>query len=125
MGSTSRCIVTISLSVWLCTASMPPAQATDTGPPEITGLDNIGVSYAAEKNLPNLSDAFIDTKPSSRQDEIAVGELGRDGGERTPIVSFAQEIADGQHGEIDSLLLWANGRLLFESYFRRGRINYP
>ncbi|MEI6424132.1 MAG: hypothetical protein WCP55_18090, partial [Lentisphaerota bacterium] len=35
------------------------------------------------------------------------------------------EIADGKHGEIDSLLISRQCRLLFESYYRRGRINYP
>ena len=40
-------------------------------------------------------------------------------------MKFAQEIADGKLGEIDSLLVAHHGQLLFESYFRRGRQNYP
>ena len=40
-------------------------------------------------------------------------------------MEFAGEIAAGEHGETDSLLLCLNGKLLFESYYRRGRINYP
>ena len=47
---------------------------------------------------------------------------GQDGKRRH---QFADEIAAGDHGEIDSLLLLQNGKLLFESYYRRGRINYP
>ncbi|MEL6184866.1 MAG: serine hydrolase [Myxococcota bacterium] len=36
---------------------------------------------------------------------------------------MAREIADGQHGAYDSLLIAQGGKLLFESYFRRGRVN--
>ena len=28
-------------------------------------------------------------------------------------------------GTIDSLLIWSRGKLLFESYYRRSRANYP
>jgi CubicO group peptidase (beta-lactamase class C family) len=41
------------------------------------------------------------------------------------ILRFAREIADGEHGNVDSMLLFFRGKLLFESYYRRGRINYP
>ena len=77
------------------------------------------------RDLPLLDKAFIDTAPAPApaQGAIAVGELGRDGGEKDGIVKLAQEIADGEHGNYDSLLITHKGKLLFESYFRRGRIN--
>jgi len=37
-------------------------------------------------------------------------------------LSFAEEVTAGKHGEIDSLLLYQNGKLLFASYYRRGRL---
>jgi CubicO group peptidase (beta-lactamase class C family) len=123
--SSRRRSIVITSCAWLCAIYASPAQATDTAPPEAIDLNSIGVSYAAEQKLPSLKTAFIDINPISKNDGISVGELGVDGGRRSPIVSFAQEIDRGDHGEIDSLLLWANGKLLFESYFRRGRINYP
>ncbi len=75
--------------------------------------------------MPDLDEPFIDTSPSDRHDGIVVGKLGIDGGNKDAIVEFAKEIAAGKHGEIDSLLLHYRGKLLFESYYRRGRVNYP
>lgn len=93
-------------------------------PPE-ADLSTYEISYAAEQNLPDLKTAFIDPAPQARDDGLIVGELGKDGGDKEAVLRFAEEIKAGDHGAIDSLLLWANGKLLFESYYRRGRINYP
>lgn len=101
------------------------AQESNGLAPEITDLNAEDVSYALEAKLPDLKAAFLDTTPTNRRDGIAVGQLGVDGGDRDAILKFAEEIAAGKHGEIDSLLLYQNGKLLFESYYRRGRINYP
>lgn len=73
--------------------------------------------------IPNLEKAVIDTAPADRQDGIVVGELGVDSGDTDMIVMLAQEIADGQHGDYDSLLIAHEGKLVFESYYLGGRIN--
>ncbi len=91
--------------------------------PEITDLNAADVSYAKEKSIPDLAEPFIDASPRELGDGIAVGELNNDA--RKIILVFAREIADGQHGEVDSLLISHRGKLLFESYYRRGRANYP
>jgi len=70
-----------------------------------------------------LEKAFIDTAPADRNGAIPVGELGVDAGEKDNIVKLAKEIADGKHGRYDSLLIAHKDKLLFESYYRRGRIN--
>ena len=93
--------------------------------PEIADLNAKDVSYALEAKLPDLKTPFIDATPSQRNDGVSVGRLGIDGGNKTEILRFAAEIDAGKHGNIDSLLLYHDGRLLFESYYRRGRINYP
>ena len=93
--------------------------------PEVTDLNASDVSYAREKNIPDLEQAFLTRTPEDRKDGIPVGELGKQGGDEAAILAFAAEIAAGGHGEIDSLLLFHKGKLLFESYYRRGRINYP
>ena len=41
------------------------------------------------------------------------------------ILKLAQEIADNKHGNFDSFLIIHKGKLLFESYYLRGRINLP
>ena len=93
--------------------------------PEITDLNAEDVSYALEKNIPDLETPYVSTSPQDQMDGIAVGNLGTDNELAKCILAFANEIDAGDHGEIDSLLLYQHGKLLFESYYRRGRINYP
>lgn len=77
------------------------------------------------RDIPDLEKAFVDTAPADRKDGIPVGELGIDGGNKDMIVKLAQEIADKKHGEYDSLLIAYKDKLIFESYYSRGRVNLP
>ncbi|SDJ71481.1 serine hydrolase domain-containing protein [Microbulbifer yueqingensis] len=86
---------------------------------------NAAEAVLSFRDIPYLEKAFIDTAPADRKDELAVGELGIDGGNKDMLVKLAQEIADGKHGNFDSLLIAHKGKLLFESYYLRGRINLP
>ncbi|MEC4088290.1 serine hydrolase domain-containing protein [Pseudoalteromonas rubra] len=70
-----------------------------------------------------LPQAFIDVKPAPRNDGLAVGELGIDGGKKATILALADELAKGQHGNFDSLLIHHKGKLVFESYYLRGRVD--
>ncbi len=105
-----------------------PAVAYDTGlAPEVTDLNAADVSYAKEKEIKYLQKPYISTTPADRGDGIPVGKLGVDGGSRELVLAFADELArykDDQH-LTDSLLISYKGKLLFESYYRRGRQNYP
>ena len=74
-------------------------------------------------DLALLENAYIDTAPAALEGAFPVGELGVDGGKKAAIVKLAQEIGDGKHGKYDSLLITHKGKLVFESYFQRGRIN--
>ena len=107
--------------LWLSSTLLLSAEID---PPKATVAELAKASYAEEKNLKDLPTAFIDTSPSA-EGGLAVGTLGIDGGEADPILNFANEIATGMHGEVDSLMIAYKGKLLFESYFRRGRVNYP
>ncbi len=73
--------------------------------------------------VPILEKAFVSAVPKDRKDGIMVGALGVDGGNKDMIVKLAQEMSDGLHGDFDSLLVAHKGKLLFESYYARGRIN--
>jgi len=102
--------------------------AVDTGlAPEVTDLNAADVSYAREKEIEYLENPYISTAPADLKDGIPVGKLGVDGGNRELVLAFANELArytDDQH-LTDSLLISHKGKLLFESYYRRGRQNYP
>ena len=112
------------LATALLWASSSFVLSAEIGPPKATDSELAKASYTEEKKLKDLPSAFIDTSPNA-EDGLAVGTLGIDGGESDAILQFANEIAAGAHGEVDSLLISHRGKLIFESYFRRGRVNYP
>ena len=76
-------------------------------------------------DVPILNKAFINTAPENREDGIVVGELGVDAGDKEKILALAKEIADHKHGRFDSFLIAHKDKLLFESYYARGRIDLP
>lgn len=76
-------------------------------------------------SIPELTTAFIDPSPNDLNDGIAVGKLGKIKGNADQIVQLAKEFAEGKHGKYDSLLIAHKDQLLFESYFRRGRVDLP
>ncbi|BDX08301.1 serine hydrolase domain-containing protein [Planctobacterium marinum] len=71
----------------------------------------------AELEKPYISFAPVDQKDSIR---VAKNTTKVD---KTALSELAGEIATGEHGKLDSLLISHRGRLLFESYYRRGRID--
>ncbi len=75
------------------------------------------------RDLTPLEKAFIDTAPPARADGLAVGELAVGADKKAAIIQLVKEIGAGQHGRYDSLLITRNDKLVFESYFKRGRIN--
>jgi CubicO group peptidase (beta-lactamase class C family) len=101
------------------------AQESNGLAPEVTDLNARDVSYGLEKKIPYLEKAHVSASPRAMDDGIPVGTLGADGGNKDLILEYAQEIADNKHGNVDSLLIAHRGKLLFESYYRRGRVNYP
>lgn len=76
-------------------------------------------------DIPELETAYMDASPLDRSDGIPIGKLGVDGGNEELIMKLAQEISDGKHGKFDSLLIAHKGKLLFESYYLRGRVDLP
>ena len=103
-------------------SSFAHGEESDGLAPEVTDLNAADISFALEKNLPYLKHPFINTAPRDRRDGIPVGKLGDN---KDEVLAFTQEIAAGGHGQVDSLLIAHQGKLLFESYYRRGRANYP
>lgn len=75
------------------------------------------------RDIPLLEKAFIDTAPAHRKGSIPVGELDVDAAKKAGIIKLAEEIGANEHGNYDSVLIAHKGKLLFESYYLRGRIN--
>ncbi|MCG7533374.1 serine hydrolase [Pseudoalteromonas sp. OOF1S-7] len=101
------------------------AEQSDKKAPVIEQFSAQDSSYALEKTIPDLKKAFINSTPENQKDGIPVGELGVDGGDRNLIFNLAQEIANNKHDLYDSLLIAHQGKLIFESYYSRGRIDLP
>ncbi|EZH75691.1 hypothetical protein ATO12_02560 [Aquimarina atlantica] len=97
------------------------AQQIDSQAPEATATE----AELSFRDIPYLEKAFIDVAPTDRKDGILVGKLGVDGGNKAMILALTQEIADNKYGNFDSFLIAHKGKLLFESYYRRGRIDLP
>lgn len=97
------------------------AQQSDSLAPEATAAEIKG-SFG---DVPILKEAFIDATPMDRNDGILVGKLGIDGGNKDLITKLARDISYNQYGIYDSFLIVHGDKLLFESYFTRGRINSP
>jgi hypothetical protein len=93
--------------------------------PKIQVFNAQDSSYYLEKTIPDLKKAFIDSSPAARKDGLRVGRLGIDGGNKSKVLKIAQEIADNKHDLYDSMLISYQGKLIFESYYSRGRIDLP
>ena len=75
------------------------------------------------RDIPKLKKAYIESAPENRKDDIQVGKLGVDGGDKEMILNLARRIAGNQYGIYDSFLIAHKDKLIFESYYTRGRIN--
>ena len=98
-------------------------EENDGTAPEVTDLNAKDVSFAKERNLPYLDQPYISTAPRNQKDGIAVAKP--DAATAKALRAFAKAIAEGEQDKIDSLLVAHNGKPQFESYYRRGRANYP
>lgn len=102
-----------------------------TGVGSITWLSHIIRDAAvidpdtAFRDIPLLNHAITDATPAALNDNMPVGVLGIDGGDKDAILQLATEIAEQQHDHFDSLLIAHKDKLIFESYYLRGRSHLP
>ncbi|WP_025744016.1 serine hydrolase [Aquimarina pacifica] len=76
-------------------------------------------------DIPHLNNAYINTAPEDRKDGIVVDTLAVNSNDRNKILTLSQEIFDGTYGNYDALLISHKNKLVFESYYKKGRINVP
>lgn len=84
--------------------------------------DNYEVSFW---DIPHLNNAFINPTPEDRKDGISVDTLSVNSNDRNAILKLSEDIFDGKHGSYDALLISHKNKLVFESYYKKGRINLP
>jgi len=98
------------------------AESGGKNAPEQVAFEVNNLSYAFEQTLPNLSKAYIDLSPANKMDGIATGKLVDS---KNLIAELAREMVGPKHGYYDSMLISYKNKLVFESYYRKGRINLP
>lgn len=83
-------------------------------------LDPKKQSYSEQKKLPDLPEAYFSTSPQDLGDGLKVGKLDLPGTKKA-VKALISEDRAGKYSNLDSILLWKDGKLLFEMYSRRGR----
>jgi len=119
----------IFASSLLLLPSLSLAEESNGLAPEVPTLNTKDNLYQLEAKLPDLEKPYISAAPEDKKDGLAVGKLGIDGGDTNAVLKFAEELAatakDEKDGNTDSLLIFYKGKLVFESYYRHGRANFP
>ncbi|MHC4207489.1 MAG: sialate O-acetylesterase [Planctomycetota bacterium] len=87
-------------------------------------LDPKKQSYGEQPKLPDLREAYVSTSPKDLKDGLQVGRMDLPGTEEAVKALLADDKA-GKYGDLDSILIWKDGKLLFEMYNRRGRVDGP
>lgn len=121
VNSTFKHLVAITLLCSFGNLAIAGEQNHNDNAPEATAAQ----TELSFRDIPLLAKPFIDTTPAKRKDAIPVAKLGVDGGDKAMVVKMAKQIGEGKYGKYDSMLISQKGKLLFESYYLRGRVNLP
>jgi len=82
------------------------------------------LDFKQQATVPDLPRAYITSSPVDLKDGLPVGRLEVPGSDQA-IEALRQADAKGQFANLDSLLIWKDGKLVFEMYARRGRVDAP
>ncbi|PHS15746.1 MAG: hypothetical protein COA78_04705 [Blastopirellula sp.] len=81
-------------------------------------------TYREQANLVDMAEPYVSTSPEDLGDGLQVGTLDLPGTEAAVKALLADDKA-GKYSNLDSILIWKDGKLLFEMYNRRGRVDGP
>ena len=89
-----------------------------------TGVDPKSQNFREQQKLPDLPKPYVSASPEDIADGLQVGRLDAPGAEEA-IQALVKNDQAGKFANLDSLLLWKDGKLIFEMYNRRGRMDGP
>ncbi|WP_075343163.1 serine hydrolase domain-containing protein [Tenacibaculum agarivorans] len=95
------------------------AQQNSTKLPEAT----IAETTMSFWDLPHLKKPYISVSPTDRKDGVKVGKLKVESNHMDSILKLSKDIFLDKHGNYDALLISHKNKLVFESYYKKGRIN--
>lgn len=76
-------------------------------------------------STPRLNTPYISQTPEDRKDGISIDTLSVRSKDQDAILKVSQEIFEGAYGNYDALLISHKNKLVYESYYNKGRINVP
>lgn len=76
-------------------------------------------------SIPHLNNPYTSKTPEDRKDGIVVDTLSVSSRDQKAILELSQEIFDGNYGNYDALLISHKNTLVYESYYKKGRVNVP
>tara|TARA_Y100000588_G_scaffold105639_1_gene115484 strand:- start:660 stop:1829 length:1170 start_codon:yes stop_codon:yes gene_type:complete len=88
------------------------------------GVDPKKQTFQEQKQLPDLPAPYVSASPEDIGDGLEVGRLDAPGAQEA-IQALIKNDQAGKFANLDSLLLWKDGKLIFEMYNRRGRVDGP
>mgnify|MGYP002011686739 FL=1 len=88
------------------------------------GVDPTKQTFQEQKKLPDLPQPYVSAAPEDIADGLEVGRLDAPGADEA-IHALVKNDQAGKFANLDSLLLWKDGKLIFEMYNRRGRVDGP
>ncbi len=88
------------------------------------GVDPTKQTFQEQKKLPHLPQPYFSAAPEDIGDGLEVGRLDALGADEA-IQALVKNDQAGKFANLDSLLLWKDGKLIFEMYNRRGRVDGP
>ena len=81
-------------------------------------------TFQAQKKLPDLDKAYVSVAPLNLNDGLEVGKLNHPFTNSAVKALVAADQA-GNYQDLDSILIWKDGKLVFEMYNRHGRVDAP
>ena len=76
-------------------------------------------------STPRLNTPYISQTPEDREDGISVDTLSVSSKDQDAILKVSKEIFKGTYGNYDALLISHKNKLVYESYYNKGRVNVP
>ena len=82
------------------------------------------LDFKQQATVPDLPRAYITSSPVDLKDGLPVGRMEVPESDQA-IEALRKADANGQFANLDSLLIWKDGKMVFEMYARRGRVDAP
>ncbi len=119
----NKTIKNISIQLISCALLSTPLFA-EALPRLPEGKDPKTFVFKEQKSIANLPKAYVSMSPKDLGDGLEVGTLDVPGSKEAIEALVADDKA-GKYENLDSLLVWSDGKLVFEMYNRRGRVDAP